>query len=91
MQAINIKVCNGRATAVDFSKVNERITQIFLADPTHFTYATDTPLDNGQATTVFIRKIKPLKFPNLTTTNVTNLFVKTRASDGKFHLGTSRK
>ncbi|MEO0844050.1 MAG: hypothetical protein AAF063_34980 [Cyanobacteria bacterium J06643_5] len=87
-KAIDVKVWTGRATAVDFSGVNERITQIFLADPTHFTYATDTPLDNGQATTVFLRKIKPLKFPNLTTTNVTNLFVKTRASDGKFHLYT---
>ena len=87
-KAINIEVWNGRATAVDFSGVNERITQIFLADPTHFTYATDTPLDSGQATTVFLRKIQPLKFPNLTTTNITNLFVKTRTSDGKVHLYT---
>ncbi|MEL6463176.1 MAG: hypothetical protein AAFQ91_34025, partial [Cyanobacteria bacterium J06621_15] len=52
-KAIDVKVWTGRATAVDFSGVNERITQIFLADPTHFTYATDTPLDNGQATTIF--------------------------------------
>ncbi|MEB3215210.1 MAG: hypothetical protein VKN72_02980 [Nostocales cyanobacterium 94392] len=87
-KAINIEVWNGRATAVDFSGVNERITQIFLADPTHFTYATDTPLDSGRATTVFLRKIQPLKFPNLTTTNITNLFVKTRTSDGKVHLYT---
>ncbi len=87
-KAIDIKVWSGRATAVDFSEINERITQIFLADPTHFTYATDTPLDSGQATTVFLRKIQPLKFPNLTTTNITNLFVKTRTSDGKAHLYT---
>jgi len=51
--------------------------------PTHFTYATDVPLDSGQATTVFLRKIQPLKFPNLTTTDITNLFVKTKSSDGK--------
>jgi hypothetical protein len=87
-KAINIEVWNGRATAIDFSGINERITQIFLADPTHFTYATDTPLDSGQATTVFLRKIQPLKFPNLTTTNITNLFVKTKTSDGKAHLYT---
>ncbi|NJO28441.1 MAG: hypothetical protein HC836_39880 [Richelia sp. RM2_1_2] len=87
-KAIDIKVWSGRATAVDFSEVNERITQIFLADPTHFTYATDTPLDNGQATTIFLRKIQPLKFPNLTTTNITNLFVKTKTTDGKAHLYT---
>jgi hypothetical protein len=87
-KAIDVKVWTGRATAIDFSKVNERITQIFLANPTHFTYATDTSLDNGQATTIFLRKIQPLKFPNLTTTNITNLFVKTRTSDGKTHLYT---
>ena len=87
-KAIDIKVWTGRATAIDFSGVNERITQIFLADPTHFTYATDTPLDNGQATTIFLRKIQPLKFPNLTTTDITNLFIKTKTSDGKSHLYT---
>jgi hypothetical protein len=76
-RAIEVKVGNGRATAIDFSGVNERITQIFLADPSSFTYSTDTPLENGQSTTVFLRRIQPLKFPNLTTSSNTNLFVKT--------------
>ncbi|NJL63253.1 MAG: hypothetical protein HC903_17285 [Methylacidiphilales bacterium] len=87
-RAIEVKVGNGRATAIDFSGVNERITQIFLSDPSSFTYSTDTPLENGQATTVFLRRIQPLKFPNLTTSSNTNLFVKTRASDGQIHLYT---
>lgn len=81
-QAIDVTVWTGRATAIDFSEVDERITQIFLADPSHFTYATDTSLESGQATTIFLRQIKPLNFPNLTTTNVTNLFIKTKTSDG---------
>ena len=86
--SINVQVWSGRATAIDFSDVNEQITQIFLADPSRFTYATDTPLSNGQATTVFLRQIKPLKFPNLTTANVTNLFVKTKTSAGNPRLYT---
>lgn len=86
--SINVQVWSGRATAIDFSDVNEKITQIFLADPSRFTYATDTPLSNGQATTVFVRRIKPLKFPNLTTANVTNLFVKTKTSAGNLKLYT---
>ena len=86
--SINVQVWSGRGTAIDFSNVNEQITQIFLADPSHFTYATDTPLSNGQATTVFLRRIKPLKFPNLTTANVTNLFVKTKTSAGNSRLYT---
>jgi hypothetical protein len=87
-RAIDVKVWTGRATAIDFSRVDEQITQIFLADPSHFTYATDTALESGQATTVFLRQIQPLKFPNLTTTTITNLFIKTKTSDGKTRLYT---
>lgn len=86
--SINVQVWSGRATAIDFSDVNEQITQIFLADPSRFTYATDTPLSNGQATTVFLRRIKPLNFPNLTTSKITNLFVKTKTSAGNSRLYT---
>jgi len=87
-QAINVKVWAGRATAIDFSGVNERITQIFLADPSRFTYASDTPLESGQATTIFLRQIQPLKFPQLTTATVTNLFVKTITAKGTTRLYT---
>ncbi len=87
-RAVELKIWNGRATVIDFSGVNERITQIFLADPSSFTYSTDTLLENGQSTTVFLRRIQPLKFPNLTTSSNTNLFVKTRASDGQINLYT---
>jgi hypothetical protein len=86
--ARTVEVWAGRATAIDFSRVNERIVQVFLADPSRFTYATDTPLDKGEATTLFLRQILPLRFPNLTTTRVTNLFVKTRTSDGSVRLYT---
>ncbi|MEA5574778.1 hypothetical protein [Calothrix sp. UHCC 0171] len=87
-RAIEIKVGNGRATVIDFSGINERITQVFLSDPSNFTYSTDTPLENGQSATLFIRRIQPLRFPNLTTTSNTNLFIKTRNSDGQSHLYT---
>jgi hypothetical protein len=87
-KAINVQVWAGRATAIDFSRVNERITQIFLADPSRFTYATDTATQSGQATTVFLRQIQPLKFPHLTRANVTNLFIKTKTEDGTARLYT---
>lgn len=86
--ARTIEVWPGRATAIDFSLVNEQITQVFLADPSRFTYATDTPLDKGDATTLFLRQILPLKFPNLTTARETNLFIKTKTSDGNVRLYT---
>ncbi len=87
-KAINVQVWAGRATAIDFSRVNERITQIFLADPSRFTYATDTATQSGQATTVFLRQIQPLKFTHLTRANVTNLFIKTKTEDGRARLYT---
>lgn len=87
-EAINVQVWTGRATAIDFSRVNERITQVFLADPSRFTYATDVPLDKGEASTLFLRQIQPLKFPNLTTASVTNLFIKTRTHSGQVKLYT---
>lgn len=87
-QARTVDVWAGRATAIDFSAVNEKIIQVFLADPSRFTYATDTPLKDGQATTVFLRQIQPLKFPNLTTAIATNLFIKTRNERGRVLLYT---
>ncbi|MFB2879339.1 hypothetical protein [Floridanema aerugineum] len=86
--ARTIEVWSGRATAIDFSLVNEQIIQVFLADPSRFTYATDTPLDKGKATTLFLRQILPLKFPNLTTARETNLFIKTKTTDGNVRLYT---
>lgn len=87
-EARTVEVWAGRATAIDFTRVNERIIQVFLADPSRFTYATDTPLDKRQATTLFLRQILPLRFPNLTTARVTNLFVKTQTADGTMRLYT---
>jgi hypothetical protein len=87
-RAIEVKVGTGRATAIDFSGVNERIIQVFLSDPSYFTYSTDTALEKGQSTTLFIRLIQPLRFPNLTTSSNTNLFVKTKNIDGQSYLYT---
>lgn len=86
--APNVQVWAGRATAIDFSRIGERITQIFLADPSRLTYTTDVPMDSGMASTVFLRQISPLNFPNLTKAYVTNLFVKTQSKDGQLHLYT---
>ena len=87
-EAVDVRVWAGRATAIDFSQLDERITQVFLADPSRFTYATDVPLNKGEATTLFLRQILPLNFPNLTTAKVTNLFVKTRTKSGAVRLYT---
>jgi hypothetical protein len=87
-KAPSVQVWAGRATAIDFSQIGERIVQVFLADPSRIVYASDAPVESGMATTVFLRQISPLNFPNLTRAYVTNLFVKTQASNGQLHLHT---
>ena len=76
---LTVKVWAGRITAIDFSLLNQRITSIVLADPSRLVYNTDVSLEQGSASTIYLRQIQPLRFPGATTTSVTNLIVKTNA------------
>jgi hypothetical protein len=77
--SLTVKVWSGRITAIDFSLLNQRITSIALADPSRLVYNTDVPLEQGTASTIYLRQIQPLRFPGATTTSVTNLVVKTNS------------
>ncbi|MBD2666212.1 hypothetical protein B6N60_04890 [Richelia sinica FACHB-800] len=74
---IQVQVIPGRAIPISFSQTDEKITYILLADPSRLNYTTDADLKSGQATTIFMRVIQPLKFPGSTTTTITNLLVQT--------------
>ena len=76
---LTVKVWAGRITAIDFSLLRGRITSIALADPSRLVYNTDVPLEQGTASTIYLRQIQPLRFSGATTTSVTNLIVKTNA------------
>lgn len=76
---LTVKVWAGRITAIDFSLLNQRITSIVLADPSRLVYNTDVPLEQGTASTIYLRQIQPLRFLGATTTSATNLIVKTNA------------
>jgi hypothetical protein len=76
---LTLKVWAGRITAIDFSLLNQRITSIVLADPSRLVYNTDVLLEQGSASTIYLRQIQPLRFPGATTTSATNLIVKTNS------------
>ncbi|MDX2241525.1 MAG: hypothetical protein NW224_12645 [Leptolyngbyaceae cyanobacterium bins.302] len=76
---LTVKVWSGRITAIDFSLLNQRITSIALADPSRLVYNTDVLLEQGTASTIYLRQIQLLRFPGATTTSVTNLIVKTNS------------
>jgi hypothetical protein len=85
-QPMMVKVWSGRATAIDFSSTQQRITSVVLADPSRLVYNADAPIETGQASTLFLKQIQPLKFPGATTANLTNLFIKTVDSQGRQQL-----
>lgn len=85
-QPITVKVWSGRATAIDFSSTKQRIISVVLADPSKLVYNADSPIESGQASTLFLKQIQPLKFPGATTANLTNLFIKTVDSQGRQQL-----
>lgn len=83
---IQVKVTPGRATPISFSQTDETIAYILLADPSRLVYTTDADLKTGKATTIFLRVIKTLKFPQSTSTAITNLLVQTVDSQGQKRL-----
>ncbi|PSB27292.1 hypothetical protein [Stenomitos frigidus] len=85
-QVMTVKDWAGRATAIDFSAVHQRITSVVLGDSSRLVYTADVPLESGQASTLFLKQIQPLKFPGATTATLTNLLIKTIDAQGKQQL-----
>jgi spore germination protein YaaH len=83
---IQVQVTPGRATPISFSQTDEAISYILVADPSRLSYTTDADLKTGQATTIFLRVIQPLKFPGSTSTAITNLLVQTVDANGQKRL-----
>jgi hypothetical protein len=73
---------------IDFSATKQRIISVVLADPSKLVYNADLPIESGQASTLFLKQIQPLKFPGATTANLTNLFIKTVDAQGRQQLHT---
>ena len=86
--AVQVQVAPGRATSISFSQTDETIAYILLADASQVVYSTDAELETGQAKTVFLRVIEPLRFPGATTALVTNLMVQTVDARGQNRLYT---
>ncbi|MFB2880654.1 hypothetical protein [Floridanema aerugineum] len=78
----NLQVWRGRASVIDFTQTGEVVTYIRLADPSKVVLNTDAELKTNQARMIFVQSIQTLRFPGAITTPITNLFVKTRSSEG---------
>ncbi|NES97935.1 MAG: hypothetical protein F6K32_22535 [Desertifilum sp. SIO1I2] len=81
-QVTDLELEAGRSTVIDFSQTNSRIVFVNLADPSRAVWTSNVPMASGQATTLFITPIEPLRFSGAMTNAVTNLMVQTLDDTG---------
>ncbi|MBE9038235.1 hypothetical protein [aff. Roholtiella sp. LEGE 12411] len=72
---IELKVSKGYGLTLDFMATGETIKQVWIGDPSRFAFTSngnlcskgdDQNCEGGKATVLFIRQIKPIAFPNMT-------------------------
>ena len=92
-KGISLKVTDGYGLTINFIETGESVKQAWLADPSHIGFSSNGNLcqlnqnncESSGATILFLRKIKPIKFPHLTSSKdgSTQLTIVTQANDGK--------
>jgi hypothetical protein len=90
---IDLQVSAGYGLTISFQKTGERISQAWLADPSKIVFSTNTkdcaknsntPC-NDAANVIFLRQIKEINFPNLTSSSDggTQLVILTNGKEGQ--------
>lgn len=89
---VDLKVYAGYGLTISFQKTEEKITHVFLSDPSRIVFSTNSKdcskTENtscqGAANVLFLRQIKPINFPNLTSSQDggTQLVVLTNGKEG---------
>lgn len=81
---IEISIVNGQASSIALDN-GQKINFVLLPDQSQSIYTADSPIDEGKATTIYLRKIEKLEIPGATTTNKPNLQIHAVDDDGKIH------
>lgn len=74
---ISLKVWKGYGLTINFLATGETIKQVWLGDPTRYSFTSNGNLcaksnsdcQGSPATVIFLRQIKPIAFPNMTSSN----------------------
>ncbi len=92
-QGVSLNITDGYGLTINFVSTGEIVKQAWLADPSHIGFSSNGNLcqlnqsecKSSGATILFLRKIKPIKFPHLTSSKdgSTELTVITQGTDGK--------
>lgn len=78
-----LKVWSGAGLNINFVATGEKITKVWLDDPSRLTVDFDAPLDGGGASIVHLRRIQGLDFHRLPATPTTVLTVVTQGQLGE--------
>ncbi|MBD6620626.1 hypothetical protein FNW02_33870 [Komarekiella sp. 'clone 1'] len=92
--SVELKIAKGYGLTVDFIATGETIKQVWIGDPSRFTFTSngnlcskgdDQNCEGSKATVLFIRQIKPISFPNMTNSSdgSTQITVITNGNDGQ--------
>lgn len=92
-KGVDLQVSAGYGLTVSFQKTGERISQAWLADPSKIVFSTNVKdcaknsntSCNGAANVIFLRQIKEINFPNLTSSSDggTQLVILTNSKEGQ--------
>ncbi|MBD2441159.1 hypothetical protein [Nostoc sp. FACHB-110] len=74
---INLKIFAGYGLTINFMPSGETIKQVWLGDPTRYSFTSNGNLcaksssecEGSPATVIFLRQIKPIAFPNMTSSS----------------------
>lgn len=90
---VDLEVYAGYGLTISFQKTGERITQAWLADPSKIVFSTNSKncskssnsSCNSDANVIFLRQIKQLNFPNMTSSRDggTQLVILTSSNEGQ--------
>ncbi|MBD2302253.1 hypothetical protein [Nostoc sp. FACHB-190] len=93
---LDLKIWQGYGLTINFMSTGEIIKQVWLGDPTHFSLTSNGKLcqqgtsndencGTGGATVLFLRQIKPINFPHLTSSDdgSTQITILTSSADGQ--------
>lgn len=74
---ISLKVWRGYGLTINFMPLGETIKQVWIGDPTRYSFTSNGNLcaknqsdcEGSPATVIFLRQIKPIAFPNMTSSS----------------------
>lgn len=81
---LEISVVDGKASMIIFNN-DQKIIFVLLPDQSRSVYTPNSPIESGEATALYLRKIKSLNIPGATESSRPNLLIETKDTENNTH------